>query len=440
MPEVILPFILLDNVAVSAADAIVLVNENPAPNEVEVPLDANVVLDIAVPSGDSLATASVTIEGVVAWTLAGGFQTGFSGSTSNPDADTTRITINPDTDFTSSQEVNVDVAATATGSASALASSYLFNAADVTPPQVVSATGVGLTTVRVLFNEAMTQVNAANANDALNPANYLLAPNLAPAVTPTVTAVTTVSTTEVELTTSTDVSPGIPYTVTVSGATDLVGNAVIAPDNEAVFSGFVPPVPAGREFDLYRMLPRCNREEDITQDLLKFVACLLFDIDRLADIIDPDLAPEPFLSTILLDLGNPFNFEELSEIDKRRLVRILVPLYKQKGTCVGIINAVRFFVGVELTCDEFTDNCMILGESELGEDWILCPSALRTRLTFTLVSPVALTDEQRTRITAIAELMKPAGTHLGAIVEPDTSVIDHLELGISELGDTWILH
>jgi len=37
--------------------------------------------------------------------------------------------------------------------------------------------------------------------------------------------------------------------------------------------------------------------------------------------------------------------------------------------------------------------------------------------------------------------MKPAHTHLARLVEPAIpEVIDHVELGLSELGETWELH
>ena len=217
-------------------------------------------------------------------------------------------------------------------------------------------------------------------------------------------------------------------------------------NNSAFFVAFVPDIPAGRSFDLWRMLPRINRDEDVTKDLEHFILCLqdvtnllLFDIDSFADIIDPDFAEEPWLSLMLCDLGNPFSFAELSDIDERRLIAILVPLYKQKGTCIGLENAIRFFVGVDVTCVEGLISCMSLGESMLGEDWILCPSSSAARYTFSIDSPVVLTDNQRTQIVQITDLMKSAHTHLGTIIEP-TAGPSHAELGLSGLGDNFELH
>jgi len=60
---------------------------------------------------------------------------------------------------------------------------------------------------------------------------------------------------------------------------------------------------------------------------------------------------------------------------------------------------------------------------------------------FKIVSPIALTEEQRKRITDIANYMKPAHTHLIEIEEPEVPlVIDDWELGLSELGEKTELH
>ncbi len=221
-----------------------------------------------------------------------------------------------------------------------------------------------------------------------------------------------------------------------------------APFNQYTFEGFVPPVPDDREFDLFQFMPLMNRQEDVTEALEKFLAVLqeptdliLYDIDTFLDILDPDLAPESFVDAMLCDLGNPFTFE-LELVDKRRLVQVLVDMYRQKGTGVGIINVIRFFLGLEVTIDTFnTGAAWSLGESELGVDTILGASGQALLYSFTIESPVVLTEEQRKQITEIAEYMKPAHTHLIQVTEPVVpDIIDHLELGLSELGENWELH
>jgi hypothetical protein len=157
-------------------------------------------------------------------------------------------------------------------------------------------------------------------------------------------------------------------------------------------------------------------------------------------VIDPDLAAELFLDLMLLDLGNPFPFD-LSLVDKRRLLNVLVAIYREKGTAVGIKNAIRFFLGLEVDVIAYSGEALVLGESLLGEDWVLGPAGSFAAYSFEVVVPRALAAEGRRRLRAIVDYMKPAHTHLARIVEPEIpEVIDHLELGLSELGETWVLH
>ncbi len=80
-------------------------------------------------------------------------------------------------------------------------------------------------------------------------------------------------------------------------------------------------------------------------------------------------------------------------------------------------------------------------KSELGFDWVLGPSTSYTRRSFDVVVGVALTDEQRKRLRKLVVYMKPLNTHLIRISEPEVPlVVDHLELGLSELGDEFVLH
>ena len=117
MAFVTLPAVYVDAVALTAPTAVVLMNQNPAPGADNVDDATNISLDIAVPNGSTLATAEVFVNGVSAWTLAGGFTAGWNGAgstTSNPDADTTRVTIDPTTDFTSDATITIRVTGTST--------------------------------------------------------------------------------------------------------------------------------------------------------------------------------------------------------------------------------------------------------------------------------------------------------------------------------------
>ena len=67
-------------------------------------------------------------------------------------------------------------------------------------------------------------------------------------------------------------------------------------------------------------------------------------------------------------IGNPFPFD-LDELGKRRLAAVLVEMYRQKGTAVGIRNAVRFFLGIDIAAiTALAATALVLGESELGVD------------------------------------------------------------------------
>jgi phage tail-like protein len=230
--------------------------------------------------------------------------------------------------------------------------------------------------------------------------------------------------------------------------TDQHGNAVQPPSDSAVFTGYRPQSPPERRFELWTMLPKHNRRDDTTGDLQRFVACLqevldllLAEIDRFPDIFDIERAPAPFLELILRDLGNPFAFD-LDELGERRLASVLVEMYRQKGTANSIRNAIRFFLGIEITAvTAFTSTALVLGESELGVDWEFGPSDRFARYAFDVEVPVQLTSTQRRQIRMIVDYLKPAHTHFVNLIEPTPPpAYDHWELGISELGITTDLH
>jgi phage tail-like protein len=312
---------------------------------------------------------------------------------------------------------------------------------------VVGAQARELARVRVSFDRAVKQDDPGAVGDVLHPARYALTRLSAPAMEASVVGVEAATSSAVDLLTDVPLTPGASYRVDVDGADDASGAPIGADDGSAVFTGFVPPRPGNRVFDLYRFLPEINRREDETGDLRRFLSCLqevtdlvLVDIDRFTDILDPDLAPEPVLDLMLSELGNPFAFD-LSDIDKRRLLNVLVAMYRQKGTAPGIINAVRFFLGLEVQITAYAGEALTLGESLLGEDWVLGPSSSFAALAFEVVSPRILATEERQRLRQIVNYLRPAQTHLARLVEPvPPEAVDHVELGLSELGESWLLH
>lgn len=317
----------------------------------------------------------------------------------------------------------------------------------LTPPSVVAAQARALDRIRVSFDEPVKQDDPSAADDALNPARYRLARRSVPAVEVAAIGVEHVTDAAVDVLTNIELTPGALYRIEVEGVVDLFAIAIAAPANTADFTGFVPATPVRRRFDLYQLLPALNRREDETGDLKRFLLCLqettdllVHDIDRFTDVLDPDLAPDNFLNLMLQDFGNPFPFD-LAVVDKRRLLNVLVAIYRQKGTAAGIRNAIRFFMGLEVEIVAYAGEALFLGESLLGEDWILGPSSSFAAYSFEIVVPRILVAEEQRRLRAIVDYMKPAHTHFARLVEPTLpEAVDHVELGLSELGETWLLH
>ena len=111
---------------------------------------------------------------------------------------------------------------------------------------------------------------------------------------------------------------------------------------------------------------------------------------------------------ILADLGNPFPFE-LDVLGKRRLASVLVEMYRQKGTAKGITNAIRFFLGIDISAiTPFNADTLTLGESELGVDWVLGPSDRFARYAFNVEVARILSALERRQLRAIVEYLKPS--------------------------------
>ena len=445
MPAVELPGLYVDNVAAIVAVARpMLVNRDPGPAETGVPLEWFVALEVLDPGPDGVDRAStqVWVDGVLAFD--GGavleMQPGFDGPRAEviETADTLRVVLDPVTSFSSEATVTVRVVSATNGGAHALDETYSFTAEDRTAPKVVAAQATDLRTVQIGFDEDVVVTDLAG---------FVLSPLAFPAV-PLLPVSATADGTVVSLIVDSEMTPDVLHEVVVTGVADVFGNPVAAPDDRAVFAGFRPTRPAARRFDLWTMLPRHNRRTDATGDLRRFIACLqevadllLAEADRFPDVFDLERAPEDFLDFILRDLGNPFPFD-LDGLGKRRLASVLVEMYRQKGTAAGIENAIRFFLGIDITAiTAFTGTTLILGESELGVDWELGPSDRFARYAFNVEVDEPLTETQRSQIRAIVDYLKPAHTHFVDLVEPGVPpVFDHWELGISELGVSTELH
>ncbi len=456
MPTISLPGFYIDDVQLNdSADTPVLINRDPEPDESQVPVDTAIGLEIVDVGLDGIdrGTTDVFINGVLAFD--GGalpeFQTGFNGVESSvvETADTLAVTIDPATNFASQASITVRVVTQTVGGGNLLDMSYTFQIEDRTAPILLSAQAVGPRTIRLTFDEPIRQLGDGQAGDGLTSTNYAFAIQTRPAVSIVPVNAVSNSPTKLDVLVDIEMSQGALYEALVTNVEDLFGNAIGDTGNRATFTGFVPPArPAQRNFQLIELLPAINRQRDDTGDLRAFIACLqdvfellISDIDRFAEIFDPDRAPERFVDLMLADLGNPFPFA-LSILQKRRLVALLLDMYRQIGTAAGIRNVIRFFLGIDVTAvSAYHATTLLLGVSELGIDWELGPDDRAALYSFDVEVDQALTDEERAQIRRIVDFMKPAHTHFRNLIEPgQPAFIDHWELGISELGDTSILH
>jgi phage tail-like protein len=425
------------------AEDVLVANRNPQPGEVQVPLEADVEFDYIRADESPLpanSTFRVWINGVLVWNAAG-FQAGRFGLVSNglPDDGTIRFSIQGN-NFTSGQLVTV-IVDQGTGD---FQETWSFVAYDTQPPLLAAVQAVNKDQVRVTFNEPVMMISSAIEGDALNPDSYFIERVSRPAATPGVVTVHPVSETVVLLTTSFELTFGAQYMLVVTGISDEFGNVFLPPDNVVAFSGWLPPFPPGRQFLLHRFVPAFALGEDVTDDLRLFLGCLqdstnllLHLIDKWAEILDPDLAPETFLDQMLEDLGNPFVFDLTVDL-KRKLIKVLVRIYQLKGTVPGIIDVVRFFVGVEVTVEVFNGLGWKLGFDKLvaQPNPAIIGAGGRARFAFRVRADVILTDVQREQIATIATYMKGAQEHMVGVLDATAPPLTYRfwKLGFSLLG------
>lgn len=445
MATVELPALYVDTVSLFAETRRpLLINRTPGPEEEDVPLDASLELELVDIGADGIARAAtrVWVDDVLAFE--GGadieVQPAFAGPRAEvtQTADALRVVLHPAVPLVSQATVSVRVVSATAGGAHLLDETYTFTVEDRTAPRLVGAQALAPKSVRLAFDE-----------DVLVPptARFTFTARGAPAV-PGASVGTAADGPLVHLALDTELTPDVGYEVLVEGVTDAHDNPVLAPYHRAIFTGFRPARPSSRHFQLWDMLPRHNRRDDVTGDLHRFISCLqevtdllLADLDAFPDVFDLERAPEAFLDAILQDLGNPFAFE-MDVLARRRLAAILTEMYQQKGTALGLRNAIRFFLGIEVRAiSPFASDTLSLGESELGVDWVLGPSERFARYAFNVEVERLLTLTERQRLRTLVEYLKPAHTHFIDLVEPLPPILpEHWELGLSELGETTTLH
>jgi phage tail-like protein len=440
MPELELPALVVESVAATVeSERPLLVNRHPGPDETDVPINATIALEL-VDSGQNGIDASATrvwVDGVLAFE--GSIMPPFAGPRADVQqtADTLSITLDPVGPLASLATVSVRVVSDLVGGGFPFDQTYSFQVEDRTAPKLLAAIAVAPTVIRLGFDEPVLVDPTAVQLEALD----------FPAV-PIRAVSATAAGTLVDVSVVPEMTPEVRYQLVATGTHDAKGNVILPPFDRIVFQGFRPPRPPRRRFDLWSMLPKHNRRSDTTGDLARFIACLqevtdllLAEVDRYPDLWDIERAPSPFLDLILQDLGNPFPFD-LDDLSKRRLAAVLVEMYQQKGTAIGIRNAIRFFLGIDIQAiTGLASTALELGISELGVDWELGPSDRFARYAFDIIVGRVLTVTERKHLRAIVNYLKPAHTHFVNLIEPFPPIVpDHWELGISEVGPESALH
>lgn len=451
--EVEIPAFYVDAITIDDIPARpALLNRDPSPGAVQIFADASIGLDLVDVGADGidLTHTTISVNGVAAY-VNGVFQTGFTGpfsAVTTPQSDTKRFVIDPLATFSSGQVVHVRVQTQTLTSALTLDQTYTFTAEVLDGPRILNGIARDQFTIRVTWDHAplVGDGSGATLGDVLDPAHYEFLPVPGDAaVTPTIAAVAVVDAQTVDLTTDIEMTPAEAYTLVAMGVRDAYDNEL---RTTATVIGWQPPIPAGRSFNLYEMLPQKNRDEDTSQDLFKFCSILqevldlqLYDIDRFTDIVNIDTAPPAAVDAMLADLGNPFAFD-LALVDKRRLVTLLIAIYRQKGVDIGMINAARFFLGLTISILYVAEDGWTLDVSLLGVDTILGTSDAVLRNSFDVSVTTTLTATQLDQLVAIVQYMKPAYTHLRYVIEPagPPPPYDPVVLGVSRLGFDWLLH
>lgn len=95
------------------------------------------------------------------------------------------------------------------------------------------------------------------------------------------------------------------------------------------------------------------------------------EISNYQEITDPDTAPIEFVELILWQLGSPFRSYPLTDNQKRKLAKLLIPMYNQKGLGKekGIVTAARFLLGLEVEIIDphaYPEDGWHVGASEIG--------------------------------------------------------------------------
>lgn len=457
--EAELPGVYVDALTlVSSDERPVFANRFPEPGHVQVRVNSTVSVDVMDHEDVVDPTrAQVWVDGVLAWN-GSSFQTGFTGpdsSTALRDSDhTLRIVVDPTALFTSLQVVTVRVRYE-TADAFVRDESYAFTVEDLTAPVLERAQARDRQTVRVTFSEPL-------AEGALDPTKWTIEPvqgallgwgdfQYGAAIAVAVVGIEQITPLVFDVRADVSMTMRATYRIAIAGVEDTFGNPISQLTAVQQFVSVDDRVPA-RNLRLVDRVPRMNVREDATQDLRKFlwawqepIELMLAIIDEWLAILDPRTAPEESLDAMLADLGNPFQFP-LSVAEKRKLIFLLVPIYRQKGSAEGIVSTVRLFLGIEVTITYPGQGGLGLGFMMLGGTGEIGTFGLGgdayDQYGYQVNVAQLLTEDEREKIRGISLYMQAANEHLIQIAEPTAlpPSPDHLVLGFSQLDVNWILH
>lgn len=123
-----------------------------------------------------------------------------------------------------------------------------------------------------------------------------------------------------------------------------------------------------------------------------------------------------FVEEWLEEVGNPFPLENLTTATRRQLACQLVSMYHRRGSQSGLLDAIRFFLGITPSLQMDYNLCWRLGISKLGRSTIIYSS---TNSQFSLSYPSPLTQAQRALLELIVNFFKPM--HLKCVINIPTA-------------------
>ena len=178
------------------------------------------------------------------------------------------------------------------------------------------------------------------------------------------------------------------------------------------------------------IIPPTDQQDDLEQEgILRKMAVVLNDAlhqmwygtQQVDYLDDPFHCPEKWIPYLLHNMGNPFTFPLETELDRRKLANGLMAMYKRVGTKKGITDMLYAILGINFTIKAYvTESGWLLGiagSGELGQTTVLAVSTDFAANCYEIISPVALTAEQRRIVKEVATWADPVDMHLVRIVE-----------------------